>query len=149
VGLKDGTKDLSQLAETIKVVGDKIPVVVGAEELMYYGLIAGGKGATSSIANYTPDVVGDLIRAHEAGNHAKARSLYFDYMVPLRHMDLPAVTQGIPIQIAQTKETMNLMGMAGGVVRPPLVPLSDQQKTRLRQILEELKILAAPKISVN
>lgn len=44
VGLKDGTKDLSQLAESIKVVGRKIPVVVGAEELMYYGLVAGGRG---------------------------------------------------------------------------------------------------------
>jgi len=142
VGLKDGTKDLSQLSETIKLVGKKIPVVVGAEELMYYGLIAGGRGATSSIANYTPDVMGDLIHAHEQGNHAKARSLYFDYVVPLRHMDLPAVMQGVPIQIAQTKETMNLLGMAGGVVRPPLVPLSEEQKQRLRQILGHLKILA-------
>ena len=71
------------------MVGKKIPVVVGAEELMYYGLVAGGRGATDSIANYTPDVMGDLIHAQEQGNHAKARSLYFDYVVPLRHMDTP------------------------------------------------------------
>ncbi|MDA4130051.1 MAG: dihydrodipicolinate synthase family protein [Thaumarchaeota archaeon] len=144
VGLKDGTKDLSQLAETLKVVGKKIPVVVGAEELMYYGLIAGGRGATSSIANYAPDIVGDLIKAHLSGDHEKARSLYFEYVVPLRHMDLAAITAGIPIQIAQTKETMNLLGMAGGTVRPPLVPLSAAQKIRLKEILIELKI-ASPK----
>jgi 4-hydroxy-tetrahydrodipicolinate synthase len=140
VGLKDGTKDLSQLAESIKVIGKRIPVVVGAEELMYYGLVAGGKGATSSIANYAPDLVGDLIRAHLAGNHDTARSLYFDYVVPLRHLELTAVMQGVPIQIAQTKETMNLLGMAGGTVRPPLVPFSAEQKIRLKALMEQLKI---------
>jgi dihydrodipicolinate synthase/N-acetylneuraminate lyase len=55
-------------------------------------------------------------------------------------MDLPAVMQGVPIQIAQTKETMNLLGMAGGVVRPPLVSLSVEQKKRLKEILSDLKI---------
>ncbi len=140
VGLKDGTKDLSQLAESIKVVGKRIPVVVGAEELMYYGLVAGGKGATSSIANYSPDIVGDLIQAHLTGNHQRAHSLYFDFVVPLRHLELASVMQGIPIQIAQTKETMNLLGMAGGTVRPPLVPLSTEQKIRLKALMDQLKI---------
>jgi dihydrodipicolinate synthase/N-acetylneuraminate lyase len=140
VGLKDGTKDLSQLAESIKVVGKRIPVVVGAEELMYYGLVAGGRGATSSIANYSPDIIGDLINTHLSGNHEKARSLYFDYLVPLRHLELNAVMQGVPIQIAQTKETMNLLGMAGGTVRPPLVPFSTEQKTRLKALMERLRI---------
>ncbi len=96
VGLKDGTKDLSQLAESIKVVGKRIPVVVGAEELMYYGLIAGGRGATSSIANYTPDIIGDLINAHISGNHDKAHSIYFDYVVPLRHLELNCCNAGNP-----------------------------------------------------
>ena len=141
VGLKDGTKDLSQLAESIKVVGKRIPVVVGAEELMYYGLVAGGKGATSSIGNYSPEIVGDLIQAHLAGDYEKAHSLYFDYVVPLRHLELTAVMQGIPIQIAQTKETMNLLSMAGGTVRPPLVPFNGEQKIRLKALMEELEIL--------
>ena len=140
VGLKDGTKDLSQLAESIKVIGKRIPVVVGAEELMYYGLVAGGRGATSSIGNYSPDIVGDLIHAHLSGNHEKARSLYFDYVVPLRHLELNAVMQGVPIQIAQTKDAMNFLGMAGGTVRPPLVPFSAEQKVRLKALLEQLKI---------
>jgi len=144
VGLKDGTKDLSQLAESIKVLGKKIPVVVGAEELMYYGLVAGGRGATSSIANYSPDVIGELIQAHLAGNHDRARSLYFDFLVPLRHLELAAVIQGIPVQIAQTKATMNLLGMAGGTVRPPLVPFSAEQKSKLRTLMEELKIFSTP-----
>jgi dihydrodipicolinate synthase/N-acetylneuraminate lyase len=140
VGLKDGTKDLSQLAESVKVVGQRIPVVVGAEELMYYGLVAGGRGATSSIANYSPDMIGELINSHLTGNHEKAKSLYFNFLVPLRHLELPAVMQGIPIQIAQTKETMNLLGMAGGTVRPPLVPFSSEQKIRLKALMEDLKI---------
>jgi 4-hydroxy-tetrahydrodipicolinate synthase len=150
VGLKDGTKDLSQLAESIKVIGKKIPVVVGAEELMYYGLVAGGRGATSSIANYSPNEIGDLINSHLAGNHEKSRSIYFDYLVPLRHLELAAVIQGIPIQIAQTKATMNLLGMAGGTVRPPLVPFSDAQKSRLKALIEELKIYPpAQKVSAK
>jgi len=147
VAIKDATKDLSQLAETIKVVGRKVPVIVGAEELMYYGLIAGGTGATSSMANFAPEKLGQLIESHKAGNSKKARSLYFDFLVPFRHMDLPAVIQGIPIQIAQTKETMNLLGMAGGTVRPPLLPLTGEQRERLKTILADLDIL--PKVTTS
>jgi 4-hydroxy-tetrahydrodipicolinate synthase len=149
VGLKDGTKDLSQLAETMKVVGKKIPVVVGAEELVYYGLVAGGRGATSSIANFAPNLVGDMIEAQLSGDSKKASSLYFQYVVPYRHMDLAAVTRGVPIQIAQTKEAMNILGMAGGTVRPPLLPLSVEQKKKLGTILEEMKVLPAQKVATH
>jgi 4-hydroxy-tetrahydrodipicolinate synthase len=145
VAIKDATKDLSQLAETIKVVGRRVPIIVGAEELMYYGLVAGGIGATSSMANFVPEKIGQLIKSHKSGDDSKARSIYFDFLVPFRHMDLQAVIQGIPIQIAQTKETMNLLGMAGGTVRPPLLPLTGEQRERLKTILADLDIL--PKVT--
>ena len=147
IAIKDATKDLSQLAETIKVVGKRVPVIVGAEELMYYGLIAGGIGATSSMANFAPDKIGDLLDLTNQAMTAKLRSIYFDFLVPFRHMDLQAVMQGIPIQIAQTKETMNLLGMAGGTVRPPLLPLTNEQRERLKLILADLDIL--PKVTTS
>jgi 4-hydroxy-tetrahydrodipicolinate synthase len=149
VAVKDATKDLSQLAETIKTVGKRIPVVVGAEELMYYGLLAGGVGATSSVANFAPDKVGELFEANHMGNHEKAKSLYFDFLVPFRHMDINSVIQGIPIQIAQTKETMNLLGLSGGTVRPPLCPLTQEQGERLKSILADLEILPSMQRSIR
>ena len=145
IAIKDATKDLSQLMETIRVVGKRVPVVVGAEELMYYGLLAGAVGATSSMANFVPDKIGELFDAHKRGDFRKASSLYFDFVVPFRHLDIQAITQGIPIQIAQTKETMNLLGMSGGTVRPPLLPLSSEQREKLKSILADLQIL--PKVS--
>ena len=99
------------------------------------------------MANFAPGKIGQLIESHKSGDSNKARSIYFDFLVPFRHMDLQAVTQGIPIQIAQTKETMNLLGMAGGTVRPPLLPLTSEQRERLKTILADLNIL--PKVTTS
>jgi dihydrodipicolinate synthase/N-acetylneuraminate lyase len=35
---------------------------------------------------------------------------------------------------------MNLLGLAGGTVRPPLVPFSAEQKARLKALMEKLGI---------
>ncbi|MBI3116711.1 MAG: dihydrodipicolinate synthase family protein [Thaumarchaeota archaeon] len=141
VAIKDATKDLTQLADSIETVGRRVPVIAGAEELSYYGLLAGSPGATSGMANFAPDLVTEMFDSVKAGKHDRARSLFFDKMLKFRHLDVPSVLLGFPIQNVYIKEAMNFMGMPAGPVRPPLSPLSDERREELRRALHGLNLV--------
>lgn len=141
VAIKDATKDLTQLADSVETIGRRVPVIAGAEELSYYGLLAGSPGATSGMANFAPDLVTGMFDSIRAGRHDRARSLFFDKMLKFRHLDVPGVLQGFPIQNVYIKEAMNLMGMPAGPVRPPLSPLSDERREELRGVLHGLNLV--------
>lgn len=142
VAIKDATKDLTQLADSVETIGRRVPVIAGAEELSYYGLLAGSPGATSGMANFAPDLVTEMFDSIRAGKHDRARSLFFDKMLKFRHLDVPGVLQGFPIQNVYIKEAMNLMGMPAGPVRPPLSPLSDERREELRRVLHGLNLVS-------
>lgn len=142
VAIKDATKDLTQLADSIETIGRRVPVIAGAEELCYYGLLAGSPGATSGMANFAPDLVTEMFDSLKGGKHDRARSLFFDKMLKFRHLDVPGVLQGFPIQNVYIKEAMNLMGMPAGPVRPPLSPLSDERREELRRVLHGLNLVS-------
>jgi 4-hydroxy-tetrahydrodipicolinate synthase len=142
VAIKDATKDLTQLVDTVNTIGKRMPVIAGAEEISYYGLIGGSPGATSGMANFAPDLVTDMFDSIKAGKHDRARTLFFDKMLKFRHLDVPGVLQGFPIQNVYIKEAMNLIGMPAGPVRPPLSPLSDDRREELRRALHGLNLVS-------
>ena len=52
------------------------------------------------------------------------------------------VTKLMPLHpYARTKEALRLRGIDVGTVRPPASGLSEEQRTHLRKILEEYKVL--------
>ncbi|TLY15958.1 MAG: dihydrodipicolinate synthase family protein [Thaumarchaeota archaeon] len=136
VAIKDATKDLTQLADTIRTIGKRVPVIAGAEEISYFGLLAGSPGATSAMANFAPNLVVDMYRAIKKNDIPTASSIFFEKILLFRHLDVAAVLQGFPIQIVYVKEVMNLLGMHGGSVRPPLTQLTNEKKEELKRVLE-------------
>jgi dihydrodipicolinate synthase/N-acetylneuraminate lyase len=145
VAVKDATKDLTQLSDTIRTIGKRVPVIAGAEGISYFGLLAGSPGATSAVANFAPNLVVDMYRAIKNNEITTASSIFFEKILPFRHLDVPAVLQGIPIQNVYVKEAMNLLGMRGGRVRPPLTQLTAEKMDELKQfvaIMIESSVLA-------
>jgi len=124
------------LADTIRTVGKRVPVIAGAEEISYFGLLAGSPGATSAMANFAPNLVVDMYRAIKKNDIPTASSIFFEKILLFRHLDVAAVLQGFPIQIVYVKEVMNLLGMHGGSVRPPLTQLTHEKKEELKRVLE-------------
>src|SRR5436309_1405134 len=61
---------------------------------------------------------------------------FFEKILLFRHLDVAAVLQGFPIQIVYVKEVMNLLGMHGGSIRPPLTQLTHEKKEELKRVLE-------------
>src|SRR2546422_3410486 len=110
VAIKDATKDLTQLADTIRTIGKRVPVIAGAEEISYFGLLAGSLGATCAMANFAPNLVGDMYRAIKKNDISTASSIFFEKILLFRHLDVAAVPLRIPIQNMYMQVNTYLLG---------------------------------------
>src|SRR2546428_10056994 len=92
------------------------------------------------MANFAPKLVVDMYRAIKKNDIPTASSIFFEKILLFRHLDVAAVLQGFPIQIVYVKEAMNLLGMHGGSVRPPLTQLTREKKEELKRVLEVIEV---------
>jgi 5-dehydro-4-deoxyglucarate dehydratase len=116
VAWKDGQGDIRRLQTLMSRVGSRLCWIGGAGDDMvpaYYA--AGIRAFTSSVANVSPRVARDL---HDlaSGGGAGLEQLMSELIVPLYTMR--GRRRGYEVTVM--KELMNLLGLAGGVVRPPL-----------------------------
>ncbi len=88
------------------------------------------------MANCAPRPAIALLRAFEAGDHARARRIQ-EALTPLA----AAVTtiHGV----AGLKEAMSLVGLRGGAVRAPLLPAPASVRDEIRPLLEAAEAAAA------
>jgi len=129
IAWKDGQGDIRRLQMIKERVGDRLCWIGGAGDDMvpaYYAI--GIRAFTSSIANVSPQLALDLHDAGTRGDSAALQRMMTDYVVPLYAMR--ARRKGHEVTVM--KELMTLLGLAGGAVRPPLVPLRPEEIEQLR-----------------
>jgi 5-dehydro-4-deoxyglucarate dehydratase len=129
IAWKDGQGDIRRLQMIKERVGDRLCWIGGAGDDMvpaYYSI--GIRAFTSSIANVSPQLALQLHDAGSRGDSAALQRMMAEYVVPLYAMR--ARRKGHEVTVM--KELMTMLGLAGGAVRPPLVPLRSEE-------LEELK----------
>jgi 4-hydroxy-tetrahydrodipicolinate synthase len=130
-GIKDSGGDLTQFAEYIRLCPPGFRVLMGRDSLIFAGLAHGAAGAVSASANVVPELMVSIYDAVAARDFARGRELQ-RLLSPLRlAFDLgtfPAVI----------KEAMQMIGLPAGPTRQPVGPLTDEARTRLRDILEQL-----------
>ena len=129
IAWKDGQGDIRRLQMIKERVGDRLCWIGGAGDDMvpaYYAI--GIRAFTSSIANVSPQLALKLHDAGSRGDAAALQRMMAEYVVPLYAMR--ARRKGHEVTVM--KELMTMLGLAGGTVRPPLVPLRTEE-------LEELK----------
>jgi 4-hydroxy-tetrahydrodipicolinate synthase len=85
------------------------------------------------------------------GRLAEAKRLYFPDVWPIKSLSrrwwarlATRTGGGLPVQMV--KYWGELMGMKGGHVRPPVLPLTEEERTELRQELSRLRPLKVPEI---
>jgi 5-dehydro-4-deoxyglucarate dehydratase len=134
VGWKDGQADLRRYQMIRQKIGDRLHWIGGAGDDMvpgYYSL--GIRTYTSSIANVAPRL---SLRLHElasAGNGAELSRLMTELVIPL--YALRARRKGY--EVSAMKTMMDLCGLAGGPVRPPLVDLRAEEVQGLRDVMDQ------------
>jgi 5-dehydro-4-deoxyglucarate dehydratase len=129
IAWKDGQGDIRRLQMIKERVGDRLCWIGGAGDDMvpaYYAI--GIRAFTSSIANVSPQLALQLHDAGSQGDSAALQQMMTRYVVPLYAMR--ARRKGHEVTVM--KELMTMLGLRGGVVRPPLVPLRQDEIDELR-----------------
>lgn len=135
IGVKQATGNVTELEETVALAGHRMAVVGGSEAMIWPCLALGMIGSTSTGACFMPDVMVEIYDAAVKGDLKRGNELYLR-LSPLR---LLAKAMG---HAAQVKAGMDLVGLAGGPVRPPLPPIQEAHREQLRNLLRGLKIVA-------
>ena len=134
VGIKDTSGNITQLAETVRMVGPGFQVLAGSASFLLAGLAVGAVGGILALANIAPQMGQELVRLFEAGARDEAAALQ-QRMIPVNN----AVTARFGI--AGLKAAMDMLGYYGGPVRSPLLGLTADERQTLRKILQEGEIL--------
>jgi 4-hydroxy-tetrahydrodipicolinate synthase len=134
VAIKEASGNLGQMAEIIKLAGDKITLLSGDDNLTLPVLALGGKGVISVIANIVPKDSSDMVKAWEDGEISKARELFYK-LLPLSQA---MFFESNPIPV---KTSLSLMGRIDGEMRLPLAPMSSTNRERLIKVLEEYGLI--------
>jgi 5-dehydro-4-deoxyglucarate dehydratase len=130
IALKDGQGDIRRLQILRAHVGDRLHWIGGAGDDMvpaYYAI--GIRAFTSSIANVAPRLALQLHEAGAAGDSSALGQLMSSHVVSL--YALRARRRGYEVSVM--KALMDLLGLAGGPVRPPLTNLRQEEVALLRQ----------------
>jgi len=135
IGLKESSGNLAKIGQLIHSAGDSFQVLAGSGSFLLPALSVGAVGGVMALASVAPHHLSELTQSFDQGDLKKAREIQLG-LIPAN----AAVTTkfGIP----GLKAAMDLIGMYGGPVRPPLLPLEQQEKDELKSILGEAGILS-------
>jgi 5-dehydro-4-deoxyglucarate dehydratase len=132
VGWKDGQGDIRRLQAIMNRVGDRLHWIGGAGDDMvaaYYSI--GIKTFGSSIATVAPRLSLRLQELADAADGEALIELLDRCVIPL--YALRARRRGY--EVSAMKAMMDMVGLKGGPVRPPLVNVSAEEEDELRAIL--------------
>jgi 4-hydroxy-tetrahydrodipicolinate synthase len=134
VAVKEASGNLSQIMEILRERPAGFRVLSGDDSFTFPLLALGAEGLISVAANEAPALMSQMINLALAGNWAEARALHYR-LLPLMEVNFIESSPG-PVKAA-----LAMMGLIEESYRLPLVPISDQSKTKLRPVLAELGLL--------
>ena len=134
VAIKEASGNLVQMAEIVNLVGDKIALLSGDDNLTLPVLALGGTGVISVVANIVPGDTAEMVSAWERGDFGRSKELFYRLLPLCQAMFYE--TNPIPVKTA-----LALMGKIKGEFRLPLVPISPANEERLRKALNDYGLL--------
>ena len=130
IGVKDSAGNFGAISETIRRAPESFEVLVGNGGILFPSLIMGAVGAVLAVACAAPRACVDLYTAVKAGDHQRGRDLQ-NRIAPLSQI----VTAGLGVP--GLKAAMEMVGLAGGPPRAPLVALNGTERDRVKAVIRE------------
>jgi len=130
VGIKDTGGNMAKMADTVRLAGPDFQVLAGSAGFFLAGLTLGAVGGILALANVAPQKCLDLYRLFKAGQMEEAAELQ-RWMIPVN----AAITARFGI--AGLKVALEMVGYYGGPVRSPLMPITEDERHALREVLRE------------
>jgi 4-hydroxy-tetrahydrodipicolinate synthase len=134
VAVKEASGDLSQIMAILRDRPENFRVLSGDDALTLPMMALGADGLISVASNETPGLMARLCALALAGEWEEARALHFR-LLPLMEVNFIESSPG-PVKAA-----MKLMNLLEENFRLPLVPVGEQSRARVREVLAELELL--------
>lgn len=134
VGLKDSSGDVKRFADYSQACDKRCRMFVGNGSLLYTALELGAAGGIIGIGQLAPRMCAAIIEAHRQGDAQRAGSIQ-EKLVPV-HREIVGAFGPVG-----TKAALDLLGYSGGRPRSPLRPLSEKDKKRVEQVMQEAQLL--------
>ena len=128
VGIKAASGDLSQIAKTVSLAGEKLELYSGNDDQVLPVLSLGGLGVISVLSNVAPKQTHDMVMKFLEGDIKEATKLQIEAILLVNA--LFCEVNPIPVKTA-----MNMMGMEVGPLRMPLCEMEECNKEILKKAM--------------
>jgi len=137
VGIKDSSRDFSQLQDFLRTVPEGFTVINGTDSYKFSALCAGVDAGVSAIANPVPELFVRMYEAYKSGDLKRGQELQE------RIHGLKGLMYNPPL--APYLEALKVRGLRSGFVRPPLRGMKAEEISSLKATFRE----AIPELSVS
>jgi 4-hydroxy-tetrahydrodipicolinate synthase len=134
VAVKEASGSLSQIMEILRERPAGFRVLSGDDSFTFPMIALGAEGLISVAANEAPALMSQMINLALAGSWDEARTLHYQ-LLPLMEVNFIESSPG-PVKAA-----LAMMGLIEESYRLPLVPITEQSKTKVRAVITELGLL--------
>jgi 4-hydroxy-tetrahydrodipicolinate synthase len=134
VAVKEASGNLSQIMEILRDRPDGFRVLSGDDALTFAMIALGADGLISVASNQAAELMSRLVDLALDGKWNAARELHYR-LLPLMETNFIESSPG-PV-----KAGLAMMNLIGENYRLPLVPIQEQSRVRLREVMVELGLL--------
>jgi len=128
--VKESTRDVSNIARLRNAFGDRVKILCGVDTVAMEELLLGADGWVAGLVSAFPRETVAIYELVKAGRIQEATKIYRWFM-PLLELDLhPKLVQYIKFAEVAT-------GLGSEIVRPPRLPLADEERERIKSILRK------------
>jgi 4-hydroxy-tetrahydrodipicolinate synthase len=132
VAVKESSADVRRIAAIHAVMGERLHILLGVDDLIVEGVAAGAVGWVAGLVNAFPRESVVLFELARAGRFAEAAPLYH-WFLPLLRMDV------VPKFVQLIKLVQASVGMGSETVRAPRLTLEGEERAHAeRQIAQSL-----------
>ncbi len=133
VAVKEASANVMQIAEVCQRVPESFIVLSGDDALTLPVMSLGGRGVISVAANEVPGDMAHMVEAAERDDWGAARALY-------RRLHALMTVNFVESNPMPVKAALARMGLIEEVYRLPMVPMRDDTRARLEQVLQDLQL---------
>jgi len=134
IGIKESSGDINLLGEFLNNVDESFHVLVGTAGVLYGALSIGCSGGIVALANVAPENCVEIFELVKETKFEKAKEVQLR-MIPVNK------TVTSTYGISGLKAAMDMLGYFGGDPRLPLLPLSEVEKSEIKEILDRAELL--------
>jgi len=136
IGIKDSSGNRELFATYMPAQSPTFSVLTGNAQMWHHALTVGSRGGILAVALFATGLAMEVYEAERRGDHDAAAA------AQARLTPLGSKIIG-EMGVAGVKAAMDRVGLVGGPVRSPLMPLDDAQRATVAELISAAELVAA------